>query len=500
MSQEIQMSDTNLAIRNDGGNDEIDLLDLLKSIWSQRGLIIGFMLISVLAVLSFHFAKASFTTVKSIDYPITVSFLKENRFNYPSGVAFSPRDLITSDVLQNTVLQLDSHIALADLEKAIAVKSSNSLLKAAEGKLKKLLENAKTPEDIATAAKENLHNLQELGRGYITLSLDLAKLKITAQQGSLLLETVAQEWARLSIERGLMNLDIDRPLVPFIIKEGSNLIDDYDQAASYLKSLNIAVAQLSSLSGSSSLIVNNMSLADLERRLDSLGDRDIGPLREFAYSNSDSLSHSDMAIQVRLFARQRLLNLEHDRLTKLIASFDVAAEQLGANIKQQQYPGSNSSNGSQSGTAQFDKSFLDSLIQLGTKLSAVDTRKQLFDRRMKAVDSLLGLEKEIAILKGASADKVLKIDPVVILGGALITIKDDLNEVQKNIGHFVDAVRELTLNSNSQVYIADTAPQVRGGFMQLAPRFAMFVVLSAILGLFLGVFVALIRSALLKSK
>jgi LPS O-antigen subunit length determinant protein (WzzB/FepE family) len=36
--------------------------------------------------------------------------------------------------------------------------------------------------------------------------------------------------------------------------------------------------------------------------------------------------------------------------------------------------------------------------------------------------------------------------------------------------------------------------------MQLAPRFALFVVLGGILGLFLGVFVALIRSALLKSK
>jgi hypothetical protein len=499
MSQDVRMNDMNSANSDDVSRDEIDLVDLIKSIWSQRGLVLGFMLIAVLAVLSFQLSKVSFSMAKSVDYPISISFLKKNRFNYPSGVSFSPRDLITSDVLQNTIVKLDGDIGLADLEKAIGVKSSNSLLKQAEGELKILLENVKTPEDISAAAKTNLLNLQALGRGHITISLDLTKLETSAQQGSLLLEAVVREWAHLSIKRGLMNLDIDRPLIPFIIKEDSNLIDDYDQAASYLKSLNVAVGQLSSLSGSSSLIVNNMSIADLERRLHSLGARDIGPLREFAYSNSDTLSHSNMAIQVRLFARQRLLKLEHDRLTKLIASFDIAAEQLGANIKQQ-YPGSATSNASQSSTAQFDKSFLDSLIQLGTKLSAVDTRKQLFERRMTAVDQLLDLEKEIAILKGASADKVLKVDPVEILGGALITIKDDLNEVQQNIGHFVDAVRELTLNSNSQVYIADTAPQVRGGYMQLAPRFALFVVLGAILGLFLGVFVALMRSALLKSK
>jgi hypothetical protein len=499
MSQDVRINDMNSANSDNVSRDEIDLVDLIKSIWSQRGLVLGFMLMAVLAVLSFQLSKTSFSMANSVDYPISISFLKENRFNYPSGVSFSPRDLITSDVLQNTIVKLDRNIDLADLEKAIGVKSSNSLLKQAESRLKTLLEDVKTPEDISAAAKTNLLNLQALGRGHITISLDLTKLKTSAQQGSLLLETVVQEWALLSIRRGLMNIDIDRPIVPFILKENSNLIDDYDQAASYLSSLNVAVSQLSSLSGSSSLIVNNMSVADLERRLHSLGARDIGPLREFAYSNSDTLSHLNLAIQVRLFARQRLLNLDHDRLTKLIASFDIAAEQLGANIKQQ-YPGSATSNGSQSGTAQFDKSFLDTLIQLGTKLSAVDTRKHLFERRMKAVDQLLDLEKEIAILKGASADKVLKVDPIEILGGALITIKNDLNEVQQNIVHFVDAVRELTLNSNSQVYIADSAPQVRGGYMQLAPRFAMFVVLAGVLGLFLGIFVALIRSALLKNK
>jgi LPS O-antigen subunit length determinant protein (WzzB/FepE family) len=112
----------------------------------------------------------------------------------------------------------------------------------------------------------------------------------------------------------------------------------------------------------------------------------------------------------------------------------------------------------------------------------------------------LFLEKEMAILLGTSSDKVMEINPNVILKGALVTIQKDLNEIQQNIGQFVDAIRELTLESHTQVYIANSAPQVRGGFMQLAPSFALFVVLGAILGLFLGVFVALIRSALLKNK
>jgi hypothetical protein len=361
-----------------------------------------------------------------------------------------------------------------------------------------ILANAKTPEEVRVAGKQVLKDLQESGLGYATVRLDISKLPLNTQQASSFLQVLVDEWAKLSIERGLMNADITRPLVSFSISEGTNLIDNYDQASNYLNSLSLAVLQLSDLSGTSSLVVNNMSIEDVQRRLTALGDRDIGPLREFAYSNSAALAKADSAIQVRLFARQRLLDLEHARLTKLINSYDLALEQLGSDKNQQ---GSNRSDQNLQGNAgQFDQSFLDSLLQLGTKLGAVDTRKQLFDRRITAVEELLSLEKEISILLGTSSDKAMKISPEVILKNALINIEKDLNEIQQNVGQFVEAIRELTIESHAQVYVASSAPQVRGGFMQLAPRFTLFVVLGGILGLFLGIFVALIRSALINSK
>jgi hypothetical protein len=499
MSQDVRMNDMNLANSNDVNRDEIDLIDLIKNIWSQRGLVLGFMLMAVLAVLSFHLSKASFATPSRIDYPISISFINDSKLNYPNGIAFSPRDLITSNVLQNAIKISGLEIMLDSLQQSVAVESSNSILAKSEDKLSGLLANAKTPEEIRLAAESSLQYLKQAGRGYITVSLDLQELGINSQQGSSLLQILVGEWAKLSLERGLMNVDIARPFVPFTIDENSNLIDNYDQASNYLNSLNLAVSQLSELGGTSSLVVSRMSIEDVQRRLNALGDRDIGPLREFAYSNSASLAEADSAIQVRLFARQRLLDLEHARLTKLISSYDLALEQLGSDNKQQQYSG-RSGDSRQGNSAQFDQSFLDSLLQLGTKLGAVDTRKQLFERRIKAVEELLSLEKEISILLGTSSDKVMKINPDVILKGALITIEKDLNEIQQNIGQFVDAIRELTLESHTQVYIANSAPQVRGGYMQLAPRFALFVVLGGVLGLFLGIFVALIRSALLKSK
>jgi hypothetical protein len=503
MSQDLKINEDNSAAKNDAASDEIDLIDLVKNIWSQRGLVLGFVLIAVLAVLSFHAFKASFSIPSRIDYPIALSFLTDNELSYPDGMLFSPRDLITRRVLQNTIEVSGVELTMASLEKSITVATSNSILKQSENKISSLLADAKTPEEIRLTAEKSLQDLKQTGSGYITVTLDFENLNINSQQGSSLLQVLVDEWAKLSIERGLMNVGIVRPMVPFSIGQLSNSIENYDQASNYLNSLKGAVVQLSNLSGSSSLVVNNMSIEDVQIQLTALGERDIGPLRQFAYSNSSSLASIDPAMQVRLLARQRLLDLEHSRLTKLISSYDVAMTQLGLDNKQQQYLGR--SDNSQGNAGQFDQSFFDSLLQLGTKIGAVDIRKQLFDRRLAAVEKLLFLEKEIAILSGTSlsgtsGDKAEKINADVILKGALVAIESNLNEIQYNIGQFVDAIRERTFESHAQVYIANSAPQVRGDFMQLAPRFTLFVILGAVLGLFLGIFVALIRSALLKSK
>mgnify|MGYP000038272926 CR=1 FL=1 len=492
------------ATSGTGDHDEIDLLDLMKNIWSQRGLVIGIMLIAVLAVLSFHFSKATFSVASRIDYPISLSFIGSNDLVYPNGTVFSPRDLVTNGVLLAAIKQTDPELRLKDLQEAVHVHQSNSLLAQGEAELTRLLTNAKTPEDIKAAAEKSLKELRDIGLAYVTLTLDLTKVGVSEQQGALLLTNVVDAWAKQSINRGLMDVTITRPMVAFTAINGGNVIDNYDRASSYLDSLQVAATQLSELSGLNSLVVNGMTIEDIQRRLNALGTRDINPLRGFAYTNSDILSKSDAAIQVRLFSRQRLLNLEKERLTKLIESYDLALEQLGSSNPQQQVGATASrgqqSQGSQGNAAQFDQSFLDSLLKLGTRLGAVDARKELFERRMEAVSDLLVLEKEIAILRGTSSDKGFSIDPDTVLQGALVQIAKDLNEIQQDITRFVDATRELTIANHTQVYSASSAPQVRGGLMQLAPRFVLMLVLGAVLGLFLGLFIALIRSALLKSK
>src|SRR5690606_28555928 len=143
------------------------------------------------------------------------------------------------------------------------------------------------------------------------------------------------------------------------------------------------------------------------------------------YSNSSRLAEQDAAIQVRLFSRQRLLNLEYSRLTNLIASYDRALTQLSQSTVREVTQGGGQS--AQMGGAQFDQSFLDSLLELGNKLGGVEMRQELFERRTNAIEDRLTLEKELAILRGSDDKAYAKLDPDTILREAMTGISSELN-------------------------------------------------------------------------
>ncbi|MFD2229724.1 hypothetical protein [Alkalimarinus sediminis] len=478
--------------------DEIDLADLVRTIWRQKGLVLGVVVITVFMVMSYHLAKATFKTPNKVDFAISLTFLDADENSYPNGSPFSPNDLVSPSVLQRVIDSVDKNLNLESLTASLTVEPSNSLLQASENKLAVMLADAKTPEGIREAAEVELENLRNQSRSYLTISLNIDKSGIPSDDAVYLIQKVVDSWAQMAIERGLIDASINRPLTTFVVADNANIIDSYDNAANYLDSLSRAVDQLSGLPGSKGLAVGGMSLNDLQREIRTLKNANIGPLREFAYSNSLVLASKDAAIQVRLYSRQRLLKLEHERLTKLIASYDASLSQLGqSNVSDLQ--GSPTLNG-QDSSPQFDQSFLSALLKLGTELGSVDSRKDLFDRRINATEELLDLEKEMAILDGVVNETFSKLDPHAILDSSLKQITIDLNSLQKQMDSFVVSARELIMQNNSQLYIVDSAPQLRGTGVMIAQKLSLYLVLAALLGLMLGVVLALVRGSVKKTS
>lgn len=480
-------------------NDEIDLSDLIRSLWRQRGLIVGVTLFSMLAVFSFHLQQGTFSTAKRVDYVISLNFIQNGKSEYPSGAPFTPSDLVAPAIIQAVRERMVLSHSETDIRNAIVVAHGSRLLAESEAKLSAMLSGAKTPDDVRLATSQVLAELNARSRGMLVLSVNIKQLGITPDQGMALVRELVDLWAGRALQRGLMSVDVDIPSVAFSIAQRSNLIDSYDNAASYATSLQRALRRLAEFPGSSSLSVDGFALDDVRRQLTTLIDTDISPLREFAYSNSGLLAESDPAIQVRLFARQRLLSLEHVRLTKLIESYDYSLTQLNKEARIGDLSHSSSAQGG-SPMVQFDQTMLESMLQLGSRLGGIEHRNTLFERRTKTVEELLNLEKEIAILTGLLDVERQDVDPSDVLQDALQHIVSSLNQARSDLHAFVVAMREQSLNSSARVYVAQGSPTVRGGGVQLANKMSLYVALGLVLGAMLGMMLALIRTAMINSR
>ncbi len=490
-------------VQNDGKvsaiapSDEINIADLLSNVYRQRGLIVGVMLIALLAVLVFHAFKASFSAPSRVDYAISVTFLNDKGL-YPNGSVFSPRDIISSRVI-DTLAGKHEGVSATKLTQALSADYSNSLLQQSEEKLANYLMNAKTSEDIRLVANKELESLRAQTRSVVTVSINLSEANLSANEAQLLIVELVDTWALQSIDRGLMNEDISRPVAVYSIANESNLLDAFEGMTKYVDSLKTSIEQLEKLPGSQSVIVNGQTLEDIKRNLLILESTDINPLRSFAYSNSAALAAKDPSIRIRLMSRKRLLNLEHDRLTKLIASYDASLKQL-AQVDKLDVPTKQGATNSQVIGSQMDQTFLNSLLELGNKLSNVEVREELFNKRIKTVEQLLDLEKEMAVLSGSDDAIYKNFDASEVLASALKILAPELNTVQKQLSGFIDAYRDQSLRSGSRLYLADAAPQVRGGGLQIAKKLTLTVALGLVLGLMLGVMIALMRTAMLSSR
>ncbi|PIE24522.1 MAG: hypothetical protein CSA60_02945 [Neptuniibacter caesariensis] len=475
-------------------DDEISLVDLAKTLWKQRGLIFGFILFSVAVVISLNLFRGTIATPETVDYPISLTFLSTDKAIYPSGSVFSPNDIVSPPILQRVVAKYELKFSALELSKSLSTEYSNSLLDKAEAKLVEILNGNKTPEEVKLAASEALEDLKIKGQRFVTVKLALNDLGLTADQGVELIKHVVDEWAQSSIEQGLADVDISYPTSAFTIDSAANLISNYDAASNYLNALDKAVAELSNKPGTKSMVVSGKGLEDISREIRIFKSTDVDPFREVAYSSSSQLVSSDPAAKLRLFAKKRLLTLEQERLVKLIDSYDNSLSQML--VEQQADTLPDASVGQSTVQIQMEKSVLDRLLNMGSKLGVVENRNKLFERRMDAVNDLLMLEKEIAVIEGVSNEAYNGLKIKKFLATELPLIEEKLNAIQKDVHGLFIVYRDISHRGGAQLFSAQSEPQVRGGTLVSIKQVSMYTMLAVILGLMLGVIAALFRSAL----
>lgn len=474
-------------------DDEIDLIELFRKIWSQRGLVAGIVIVTVCAVVAYHLAMATFYSTKRIDYPLAVVFLGPSH-TYPDGTAFSPFDLVNTRLVAQVAEKYD--MQPARLSDSLSVSYSNSLLSKGEDKLAAYLQNAKTPSEVVEQVNQSLAEIRQETRKALTLSIDINKSGINPEQASSLLVDLAEAWASGAVKAGKMNVDLGYPARQLQIQT-TNLVDVYEQLYRYAKSLEAAMDELSRLPGANSLILQGKTITDVKMELLSKSDYDIQPLRSFAYSSAGILSEQDPALQVRVLSRKRDMELENNRLAKLISAYDATLSQL-ANKERSAFSSESGFSGSQITGAQFDQSFFNSLLELGDKLSAVEMREEIYRLRNKAIENHLQLEKELEILSAGPSEYGVA-ETVALLEDSKNPLVEELNKSQLQLVAFINEYTDQVLKSSSNLYLADSAPQVRGGALAISKKALLTVTLGGVLGLFAGIIFALLRVAIKNS-
>lgn len=480
---------------------EIDLATIMKSLAKQKGLIFIITLLCTLIVLAFQFSKLAFYAPKQLNYPIAIEFISENNIKYPNKMPFSASDIIApvnlKEVMQELELDIDNN--MKNLLSSLAVKNGNQLINLAkESLLEQINYNKKQPKEMLKPIKQTLSDLKRLSATYITLSLDIGKSHLTEQEGEQLLKKLVENWAKTAIDRGLINPDISYPHVPFRLDEESSVIDNYDYLSAYAGLMIESFDSFSTYSGAKSVTIEGHNINDLQRKLRNLITKDIHIMRAYSYAQSALMEDSEHLIEAGIFAQSRMLELRKNELEKKIKSYNELI--LSLNTNNQENPSKvNGMARTATPSPQLEQGVLNELLDLGSKVSTIDLKKELIEQQLKASEELFSIEKETAIILGSGeVDDTTPLPNrqkvIAILPRLLQRSVDKVNEIQDIFAQMIKQYSDMSLQKGITLYSPLGNPKLSNPFDIAMDKVILMTLIGAFLGLILGFIVALIRT------
>ncbi len=493
---------TEQVINEQRHDDEIDLMLIFKNLFKQRGLIIAFAFAFLLLGAAFQFSKLAFFAPKTVNYPVAINFVSVNKSHYPNGTAFSPEDIISPENIQSVLATSEYQLTLADVTKGISIDPTNSLIKSTRESLQSELSGKKIPNEKVVEVKEALDLLKNQATTYVTLSLDLSKVKLSEAEAKSFLKAVAGAWADNALKTGLINPNISYPQVAFTYDKSTAIIDNYDRLLSYSKDLNQAIKQLAGLKGSHVFLANGKNLNDLKRTVENIISNDIKVMRSYSYSISPALMKENQLLAIQIHSQLRVKELNKAEIQKKIATYDLILEKLNSEETVGRANSQQSLN-NQSIEANMDQNVLNDLLHLGSKVSSSDLKKEIINKRIDASEKLFALEKEIDLVaSNINSDEVTKSQQKMIaLMPTLFerTVKE-INHAQETFMQLLGEYQKISLDNKNALYSAVSSPYVTNAFGFPLKKSLVILMAAALMGLFIGCAIALLRASFLPTK
>ncbi|MDC9725946.1 MAG: hypothetical protein PSN44_08550 [Gammaproteobacteria bacterium] len=476
-------------------NDEIDLREVLLPLWKSKYLILIISVIFSGLVLAYHLSKYSFNIPQQYRATINFNFEGVEKGLYPNGTRFSPNDLLSGNILRRVFDELvldEAGISFIGFEQSLSVRSGflgdvlfEQTAADIAGKDKKI-----TVEAYNTLVSSYTDTLRQQSLKSGILSFDNENLDLSKDKVEMILLKIPEAWAKYSIkELGVMNAYGDYVnLSPLASQDDEPVVMTY-KLSDYEKLLSSSVKALQQEQKAKSIIdpKTGLSLSDIEYKLQQIDKYKINTLKSIIMINpvfsSSGIYNSFRSSQLESLKRKA------DELERLVLVYiDVLKEfdQSSMSIQSSKLETvADASSSTSIYSPQYGDSLVDSLLELGAKMSDPEYRKVLLQDKIKLSKELQTIKTEIQLFESSSSSsESISKDKFI---ESITSTAEELEELKSALHNIVLSLNSFLYNNTGSLYFLN-GEIVSVDYSFSDSKLKLKVIIGFILGGMLSVF------------
>ena len=486
-------------------DDEIDLRDLILPLIRGKWLIILSAILCVMLVATYHLGRYAFNYPEEYAVTVAFQFSSPEPGQYPNGQAFSANDLIAGNIVRDVYLansELQEFASYADFANQLRVDQGFTALGIFESQVVQWADSDRkvTVEQFNERVANYMDVLRQASTRTATVVLDNSKLKLPENVARKIMVAIPQAWASYAVNnRGVLNkFPAFSPEAVAVDVEGQdafvviNVLDDIARETAEI------LSEFSAEPGASSFIVPEtlISVTDLRTELDLLRKYRILLFKNLITNQINSLGSQIGGLRQEMMqARLQQLNSRESELVRLITVYEDSIDQFDK-LSDRRVP-SDSSNpgGTTIYSPQYNESFVNTMLELGSKLADPEFRKDLISEKISISTELEQVRTEIDLFTDTStgSQNTLRLETI---NAELEDIKAQLSAIRDNTVRLINAYN-TSLNSNSSsLYQSLGDVEAVAGYQLINESIFKILAAALVLGLFLGVLLVFLRSML----
>ena len=477
--------------------DEIDLRDILRPLWLGKWRILLWGLLFTLITAIYQLGGISLDKSERAQMQVHFNFSGAEQGLYPNDSSFSPLELLSDPVLRAVYSRhFDESVTFTDFDNALTLIPNFIGASTLENLVAKLAAQDKglSVAEFNAAVEAYSVTLTSQSMTNATVQLNLAIVGGNLAKASDILSDIADTWATQAINvRGVLNLKAKTINSQIIASTDEDLLISVNILADTHSLLTKATAKYSADTQLSDLAdpATGYTLADLAHMLSNEGQYKVAILKEMIIKSG---SDSDGAIWYQGFRQARVAELQRkrDALERMVTVYNDALMQFSQREESPSQTGAGQGQSSpQIYSPQYSNDLVNTLLELGSKMSDPEYRKELLEAKIGFSSDLQAVITEIEFYQSARDNNEASLD--------MAKMSQLITDSSKKLAGINDALSGLIGVANTW-YLADNGElyDLQGAISyvttdSLTGRLKLKLILAFIMGLAIGVVVVFVK-------